>query len=1464
MLATQKRLVAALRHSRRRRVKLPCRITDDSHALPPRGSLRGRVWRALWAMLVLASGLTTAAAQGTTAAPGGGASINPNIHVCPPDCPPTDVDPPIIFFSLGSAHPIYQRSVAISIGYRDHQVNNLGRKETFNGVNVVPLEDSITGRPDGADITGVSQVVWMVYFHLTLLPGQNLLYAYICDYVPAPQQPNCGSSTDTLTFIPDSVAALQKSARAFPLETKIASFTVRNTGGSTYSYNLVPTCTGAATACQLVNVTSPISIAAGASVQVDVRYTASSSPQSGTVVLAAKYAPLPTLASADTVTISTRPYAALYTSDSLGVGSIVERDQCLMFSLGSSAAYECGDLRLVHPLPSLRTLGKERAPTLIYNSQHAHPFPIIPSRIALPTGALPDTVYGLLKVDGTFTGDTAKWPGADWVPGSSRRVSVAFDGLTKTSGIHAYQLEVRKGSTTRTLVQIDSGTVAIVNRAASPFGAGWWLAGMESLDPSTKTWIGGDGSVRQFRSAGTNVWVAPNVDHPDTLRFDGTYYTRYLPHGARVKFNTVGQHVYTIDRLGYQTVFAYATGTSSQLTSLQLPSPLGTLFPLYTFSYASGRLQSVNAPLNRITTITDSAGLITRITDPDTATVRFGYSSATAANRIVARTDPLNHTATYAYDAGGKVVEDSLYMGSGTPAIVAHYRPAESRGLWRSADQHAVVPESVFTRVDGPRPEADITNFWLDTFGGPVRISDALGEETLIYNDAQWPALAAKLRYDNNRVLTSSYDVRGNVTSTVDSSTFQDSVGVRRYSTTRYHWKSPWDYPDSIVTAAAVTTTFDYDAVGNRTWQQIGPDSTRRVWFYYYPGLPTGVGLLRATKAPLVARDSLLYSIYGNVSRARSPKGYWETRVHEASGHDTSDVVAITAGDTSSSTTTTGRLVTRITHDIMGRVTATDVTGPQTSYATASRSGTIPQQILRVRNFYNKAGLTDSVQRWAFPDTNHIGISTTRWARDNADRVVTETTPDGASTYDIYDPAGNVMRHQGRRATLVYNSYDLLNRLTRRQSPNVFYADTTIPVYRFPRYRLGSSGYLIPGDTATFTYDNVGNMLTANNGAAHISRSYNANGTLAVDTMRTRTWDGAPGDFNQHVYVNTYTYDLAGRRTSLTFPVVVGGTQQYTYDGITGNLGSVIDVLGNRFAYSYDAAGRMDSLEYPGKIFERSYFNAVGELWRRREVAYNAFIGTDSGFASNGAIHDDTLTYDARGKIITANVILQRIVNSYSGLGAMTSSYMRDSTAPAGVYITEEAYEQDALGNNYFSFDRFPGTLLSIPAPEYKKFFYQPASGRQVKTMAGTQASQIIAMADTSLYDPSGNTEYYARVTPVLATSATSTFQRSYYDGLDKLAVAEKFSSDSTSPDGGFEEYRYDALGRRVLRRWRGYWACANPCYNAIERTVWDGNQILVELRHDGSDLLSPAELYVVDNFIVLGFWFIASRLIVH
>lgn len=47
-----------------------------------------------------------------------------------------------------------------------------------------------------------------------------------------------------------------------------------------------------------------------------------------------------------------------------------------------------------------------------------------------------------------------------------------------------------------------------------------------------------------------------------------------------------------------------------------------------------------------------------------------------------------------------------------------------------------------------------------------------------------------------------------------------------------------------------------------------------------------------------------------------------------------------------------------------------------------------------------------------------------------------------------------------------------------------------------------------------------------------------------------------------------------------------------------------------------------------------------------------------------------------------------------------------------------------------------------------------------------------------------------------------------------------------------FEEHRYDALGRRVLvRTSQQRWACGLSCVDGVTRTVWDGDQVVAEIR---------------------------------
>src|SRR5690606_8692699 len=71
---------------------------------------------------------------------------------------------------------------------------------------------------------------------------------------------------------------------------------------------------------------------------------------------------------------------------------------------------------------------------------------------------------------------------------------------------------------------------------------------------------------------------------------------------------------------------------------------------------------------------------------------------------------------------------------------------------------------------------------------------------------------------------------------------------------------------------------------GNRIWQQVGPDTVRRVYFDYY----SNSKLLAAIRTPESTKpDSIYYDTLGNVRRTRTPLGYVELIYRGAIGRDT-------------------------------------------------------------------------------------------------------------------------------------------------------------------------------------------------------------------------------------------------------------------------------------------------------------------------------------------------------------------------------------------------------------------------------------------------------------------------------------------------------------------------------------------------------------------------------------------------
>src|SRR5690348_8508115 len=124
-------------------------------------------------------------------------------------------------------------------------------------------------------------------------------------------------------------------------------------------------------------------------------------------------------------------------------------------------------------------------------------------------------------------------------------------------------------------------------------------------------------------------------------------------------------------------------------------------------------------------------------------------------------------------------------------------------------------------------------------------------------------------------------------------------------------------------------------------------------------------------------------------------------------------------------------------------------------------------------------------------------------------RKVKDTAPDGAADSTVYDAAGNATKAITRRGDTITLTYDVLNRLTQRVTPAVTYQPWNPTAYSetwyFPLFCADGSGGLtvgntnglcslpIAGETETFTYDTVGNIVTADNSAARIRRRYNRN-----------------------------------------------------------------------------------------------------------------------------------------------------------------------------------------------------------------------------------------------------------------------------------------------------------------------------------------------------------------------------------
>lgn len=1185
---------------------------------------------------------------------------------------------------------------------------------------------------------------------------------------------------------------------------------------------------------------------------------------------------------------------------STNVGSAIARDQCLSVAAGSSAGIECGALRVAHGAPSVRTMGVERAPRLLYLSKHAEPLQLVNARVSIRDLITTDSLRTTLSIPSLSKTFTRWWK---WSPecatsaGCRIVVPLAVDSAIVTGHYH-YTLEVRVGAGGSPPTGQSTGTMIVVNDRQSVFGPGWWLEGLERLQgvgaQDSLLWIGGDGSARLYVKSATNdsVYLAQTpVARPDTLRKVGTRWARHLRNGARVWFSASFRHDSTVNRQGHLTVFNYSGSGPARLTSIRLPTPsAGAPNRDFTFTWDTVAspilLNSFRVPAQagsgtRNSNVQrDAHRRIIRILDATSDSVRFSYATS-PEHRLTRRINRLNDTTLYAYDAFGGVREVTVRMRTDT-AIVTAICAAETRSLVTCSDGSAARPlgaARVNTFINGPRTDVlDYTQFFVNRFGAPDTVVNALGARTRAKRqNVSFPALVTELIDEAGLVTRSAYNSRGLPDSVTVVAPYGGSNAVTRFS-----WHAKWDMATRMQSPTGEIDSIGIDgSTGNRSWQKRGTHDSTKVHFSY-DGLRRLVWARHGTDTIVRLEYDSSAANLGNVWRSRTALGYMTEFGQNAVGEINS-----ISSPTDAAQTASLRTIQTLYRDVMGRITADTTTSADYVWSIreeiATLSDTARGTKAVVTTTYDAEGRPLNVQRKSLTRADTVQWSTTPFAAttatssftyDAAGRTKTQTTHGYAST-SHYDAAGNPVRTVTKRGIEVRQTFDVLNRPTMRFTPTVtqlqgscsvcsgdaepFGYSVRVPYYATPiDGALVSPDIVIPAEVTVFAYDGAGRLIQADNAQAQIRRGYFPNGALKADTTMLRRSDPAasPQFGVVHRSILTYTYDLSGRR--LTRGDALGGLQTYDYDAL-GQLDETTDrataagpTIGVTFGY--DFAGRVRT-QTAGGITAVWTYDSDGRVTTR----------TEGDFA-------DTIYYDARGKRtkvigrpLFSGAIDEVFTAAYDGLGhAIATSFS------GGAWNTTDEMRLDGFGHTYTRYRNRgqPEDTESFDQNEYSSEHLTATVGVPrpfgATDAAGTGPA-VKAYDELALtYDPSGNVTVQQSIRRAwsgiiaegdvfLRAPTGHQWTWSTYDADERPRVVQQHRvlSAPSYPLTLQHEYVYDALGRRVVVRTRAdSIACSafqitdpEPCQQSITRTYWDSDQVFREDRQPGGWQSSAAAL---------------------
>jgi RHS repeat-associated protein len=703
-------------------------------------------------------------------------------------------------------------------------------------------------------------------------------------------------------------------------------------------------------------------------------------------------------------------------------------------------------------------------------------------------------------------------------------------------------------------------------------------------------------------------------DAPDSLvRFDTMsvkWYRRDLKHGAAVYFDQNGRHQATRNRVGAITTFTWGSvaGQTRLLSITVPPNGGGFTYHLY-WNATTAKLDSIQDPYARALKATMTSGSDTTLTrlvqktafpQDDWDTTSFEYTGGRMTRRLAESSAMTGGFAgtVYQYQNNARVTKVKIPSGlTGSDTAFITITPWDEKGLALAYSGQVGVltlaDTGLATRVDGPiAGTGDAADFWVNRFGEPVKsVQLGLGAVTLLWHDstASLPAAVTKVKYANGRVIRLSYNARGNLAQQVDSTSHLGVLGFPNNVTT-------WTYGDAGTPDSPTQVT---DALGRHA------DYT-----YNSLGLTDSVVDSRATRTKFFSRLGATDPLRGEVDSVTDRQV--ETWL-EASGPDTAQEAI---RDQTNS----------FTYDAMGNVvTWTSPVGVTAAYA-RNLAGFVTDaydpmgyhRLWGMDGFNRVTGYTQHVAKENAPGVNQLLNCDVKQVVCNATaapyNVASQFTTNLSSTFhynddgiDIaddprlverrfaYDAAGHQAKEwdgydtQGSGTTRrisYFNVAGLLDSTVSRTGLKVKYlydaigrrSAVVLPTVKTPYQGAGySTSDTVYGDSVSYVYDIMSNVLVSKNRWGAITRSYYANGLLRSQVSTQQLKDS--------MY---FRYDVTGTRTRLVH--VLGTTTDsigYFYGVTSGALDSMLVWWGSplnasrKLVFVWDRLGRRRQVVYP-------------------------------------------------------------------------------------------------------------------------------------------------------------------------------------------------------------------------------------------------------------------------------------------